>query len=538
MPDGHRAAELRQRGDALFASARYEEAAAAYAESSAAAPQDMAPLVKGSASLLAVGDLKGAVWLARRALRLSDRLRQPTTHPMRTEAMYSLAAAMMRSLHEASPEAGAREARARRVPEHEVVVILSAMAAVASVAHLSWENSRPPLDAKYESLLTQACAISTARGTPGDWARLISTLERGGETEAFLPLEDTADVAHRFENVDSSLLAGQLREKLECPLCVELLYQPSALPCGHVLCRSCIARLLDQIFDMPAQCPLCRYHLGPYLSYINRRAFDAGNLSHGAKEIAVCVELARLIEKHLSTEYCERMVQVAAGEAAAGHGNDESLVPVFICNVAVPGVKCPIHVFEPRYRLMMRRCIDSGRREFGMAINHGASYGTMLYIRHFEQLQDGRSRLDTVGTRRFRVLEWGMKDGYSTARVAWIVDDVEPDPAAAPSPAERITATQLRTQLEDIVSGLPLLTRDQLLVKLGEVPQDDALLPFWCTALLSQGDPRLMHHMAFSDATRTSPTERMRIASELLSRFLETGEADEMDDVDEEENDA
>lgn len=27
---------------------------------------------------------------------------------------------------------------------------------------------------------------------------------------------------------------------------------------------------------------------------------------------------------------------------------------------------CPLHVFEPRYRLMIRQCMESGRRQFGM----------------------------------------------------------------------------------------------------------------------------------------------------------------------------
>lgn len=25
-------------------------------------------------------------------------------------------------------------------------------------------------------------------------------------------------------------------------------------------------------------------------------------------------------------------------------------LPIFVCNVAMPGVQCPLHIFEPRYR--------------------------------------------------------------------------------------------------------------------------------------------------------------------------------------------
>lgn len=37
--------------------------------------------------------------------------------------------------------------------------------------------------------------------------------------------------------------------------------------------------------------------------------------------------------------------------------------------MAYPTVPCPLHVFEPRYRLMIRRCMDTGTRQFGMCIN-------------------------------------------------------------------------------------------------------------------------------------------------------------------------
>lgn len=41
-------------------------------------------------------------------------------------------------------------------------------------------------------------------------------------------------------------------------------------------------------------------------------------------------------------------------------------IPIFVCTVAYPGIPCPLHVFEPRYRLMMRRCMETGTKKFGM----------------------------------------------------------------------------------------------------------------------------------------------------------------------------
>lgn len=83
-------------------------------------------------------------------------------------------------------------------------------------------------------------------------------------------------------------------------------------------------------------------------------------------------------------------LQVAASEAVAGPAEGGVSIPVFVCSLGVPGVRCPLHIFEPRYRLMMRRCIDSGRREFGMVASTVLEYGTMLYIRHYEQAREKR----------------------------------------------------------------------------------------------------------------------------------------------------
>jgi len=49
--------------------------------------------------------------------------------------------------------------------------------------------------------------------------------------------------------------------------------------------------------------------------------------------------------------------------------HDSTYLPVFVCTNAFPSVSCPLHVFEPRYRLMIRRCIESGTRRFAMISN-------------------------------------------------------------------------------------------------------------------------------------------------------------------------
>jgi len=90
-----------------------------------------------------------------------------------------------------------------------------------------------------------------------------------------------------------------------------------------------------------------------------------------------------------------------------------------------------LHVFEPRYRLMIRRCIESSSPRFGMVLPaRGSSapglqgvseYGTMLEIQSVQMLPDGRSMVETVGVHRFKLLEKGSLDGYSIGRIERLV---------------------------------------------------------------------------------------------------------------------
>lgn len=112
---------------------------------------------------------------------------------------------------------------------------------------------------------------------------------------------------------------------------------------------------------------------------------------------------------------------------------DNPQVPIFVCTLALPKVPCPLHIFEPKYRLMLRRCVKSEVRQFGMCVGSGdpnkefADYGTMLNVQTVNFLPDGRSIVHTVGGQRFRVISRSMLDGYHTATVEWLQDEIVED---------------------------------------------------------------------------------------------------------------
>ena len=89
----------------------------------------------------------------------------------------------------------------------------------------------------------------------------------------------------------------------------------------------------------------------------------------------------------------------------------------------------PLHIFEPRYRLMVKRCMES-RTPFGVINISGgeiASIGTIADIREATRYVDGRWDLVTLGTSRFQVIRLDRDAPYLRAEVK-ILDE----PAGGP----------------------------------------------------------------------------------------------------------
>ncbi|KAF4790811.1 LON peptidase N-terminal domain and RING finger protein 1-like protein [Turdus rufiventris] len=192
---------------------------------------------------------------------------------------------------------------------------------------------------------------------------------------------------------------------LECSLCIRMFFEPVTTPCGHTFCKECLERCLDH----RPNCPLCKQSLREYLK--------AGRYSP-------TVLLQDIMLATFPTQLAERRELHRAEMAELS--NLTKNIPIFVCTMSFPGIPCPLHVFEPRYRLMIRRCQESGTRRFGMCIYENgksfADYGCMLEIRQVELLADGRSLVDTIGRQRFRVLSRGHRDGYHTADIEYLED--------------------------------------------------------------------------------------------------------------------
>jgi hypothetical protein len=130
-------------------------------------------------------------------------------------------------------------------------------------------------------------------------------------------------------------------------------------------------------------------------------------------------------------------------------------LPLFpLHTVLCPGIALPLHVFEPRYRLLVARCLAEDR-PFGVVwIRDGhevgggelaiATVGTFAEIREADRLVDGRYDLVALGTERFRVVAVDTaSEPYIVARVA-PVDDVVVDEDRAARLARVVTRRFVR----------------------------------------------------------------------------------------------
>uniref|UniRef100_A0A1L8DSL0 Putative e3 ubiquitin ligase n=1 Tax=Nyssomyia neivai TaxID=330878 RepID=A0A1L8DSL0_9DIPT len=285
-------------------------------------------------------------------------------------------------------------------------------------------------------------------GHPGDDvipppnARLRSLLERiHQEVQKIKRADSRTNPPH----VNPTLIEAS---DFDCVLCCRTLWKPVVTPCGHTYCSIC----LDRCMDYKQQCPLCMFYIEDTMSLAR----------HGATRF---LEVA--MQRFIPVAYTKRKRQEL-----------EPSVPIFICTTAFPSVPCPLLVSEPRYRLMVRQAIESGDRHFGIAQPSGKppqngrqqyfEYGTMLDIRDCVLLGNGCSILSTVGSRRFRVMARGEKDGYDTAKVEYICD--------SPISRER---TGYVAKLHEKVLGkavewferLPETYKTEILRSFGQMPQ-------------------------------------------------------------------
>ena len=178
--------------------------------------------------------------------------------------------------------------------------------------------------------------------------------------------------------------------------------------------------------------------------------------------------------------------------------------------VLFPQEVLPLHIFEPRYRMLLRTVMAEDQR-FGVVRwdpqqQRMADVGCCAEILHCQTQEDDRSNIVTMGQQRFRVLDIVRETPYRVGLVSWIEDE---DPAVDSNLDE--LADDVQEALRDVVE----LT-GKLVGKPASLPADLPDLPrelsFWIGAHL--GGPVADHQQALLELTDTAA--RLRQEYELL----------------------
>ncbi|KAI1854544.1 hypothetical protein JX266_000662 [Neoarthrinium moseri] len=398
--------------------------------------------------------------------------------------------------------------------------------------------------------LTEGAAVSTHVAIQNPWEvaglptleekDALSQVVRGGRIVSTYTLAETGSLRYECEvsytavgaseeevtQIDSDAflrLKECVRTEMDCQICYALYLDPFTTTCGHTFCRHCI----HQVLSSSEHCPICRRAL-----LIQRQVNSASAPANARLTKMINGFWADVVSVRAETVRAERQAELAG----------EYDIPIFVCTLAFPAMPTFLHVFEPRYRLMMRRVVDADRT-FGMvrperpSVAGGAPFseiGTLLRIVNIEFFPDGRSLLETVGVSRFRVTRHGVLDGYVVGQVEQI-DDVglaeeeameisetmrgqgvqdftqrgereasatplSPQSPATPTHSTALTLADLDTKstrdLLDIGIGFVTRMRGQsvswlagrVLAVFGECPTDPTLFPWWFASVLPVSD--------------------------------------------------
>ena len=191
-------------------------------------------------------------------------------------------------------------------------------------------------------------------------------------------------------------------------------------------------------------------------------------------------------------------------------------IPLFPLNVVLfPGEQLPLHIFEPRYRRMVRECLDA-KAPFGMllalpngVVRVGCTAEILEVVKRYE---DGRMDIITVGRWPFRIVDLFTEDPLLEGHVDYLEDhsDDSPPPGKRKQLVElyetchTLLYTSMPKDLDDlrneelaftIAAALPLdlLWKQQILELRSEAERQNRLLGYlreWAPHLQKVGGLR------------------------------------------------
>jgi len=195
-------------------------------------------------------------------------------------------------------------------------------------------------------------------------------------------------------------------------------------------------------------------------------------------------------------------------------------LPLFpLGTVLFPGLLLPLHIFEERYRRLVRDLLTEPEpRQFGViAIRKGRETGvdgvSALYeigctatLRQVREHEDGRFDLVTAGTQRFRLSGLDYSRPYLQGEVELLAEDTGGDAAAAGA------AAAVRRAFREYLVVLATSGTGEAVIP--ELPEEPAVLSYLVAASMVVDMPDRQALLTEPDALRRLEAERALLARE------------------------
>ena len=150
--------------------------------------------------------------------------------------------------------------------------------------------------------------------------------------------------------------------------------------------------------------------------------------------------------------------------------------------VLFPNEVLPLHIFESRYRIMLKSVLESdslfGVVKWDPNTKSMANVGCCAHIIKHQTTEDGRSNIITIGQQRFQILEVIRSTPYHSAMVSWIDDNNIENLHDLDLLRDSVTQA-----LNDVVTLTSKLTNSQKVLP-DKLPSNPLELSFWIGAHL------------------------------------------------------
>ena len=132
-------------------------------------------------------------------------------------------------------------------------------------------------------------------------------------------------------------------------------------------------------------------------------------------------------------------------------------IPIFPLNtVLFPGAPMPLRIFEPRYREMLKFCMENDRRFGANLIQSGVEVGgtaepymvgTIAEITSVRTEEGGSIPINTRGDRRYRITHLDSSGAYLVGEIKYLKDTIDDEAAAESESARGVAESYIKMLL-------------------------------------------------------------------------------------------